>query len=167
MPILKPDELDVMSHSAEQTRRLGMRMGKLLQPGDAICLSGDMGAGKTVFTSGICAGWGSTYPATSPTFTLVHEHRRRADDQRLYHIDCYRIESHLDARSAGLDDILDVGDGVIVIEWPENIEDMLPEKYLWLELRIVDDTRRNFFFEGIGQRFQDLIRQFREASFGI
>ncbi|MCZ2095140.1 MAG: tRNA (adenosine(37)-N6)-threonylcarbamoyltransferase complex ATPase subunit type 1 TsaE [Anaerolineae bacterium] len=125
MPILREGELDLISHSAEQTRRLGMRLGTLLQAGDVICLSGDLGAGKTAFASGIGAGWGATVSVTSPTFNLVHEHEREEDDQLLYHLDCYRIHSPGDAMTIGLDDILS-GRGPVVIEWPEHIEAVLP-----------------------------------------
>jgi len=166
LPILKPNELDIISHSAEQTRRYGARLGALLKAGDVICVSGDMGAGKTVFISGIGTGWGSTTPVTSPTFNLVHEHQREKDDQRLYHLDCYRLEGPRDVESIGLDDILD-GSGVVVIEWPERIERLLPENMLWLELRTIEDFRRNFIFEGNGPRYEELINQFREATFGI
>src|SRR5258706_9835 len=92
VPILKEGQLDISSHSAEQTQRLGARLGSLLQVGDIICLSGDMGAGKTVFSAGIGRGWGAKTPLTSPTFNLVHDHTRDADSQHLYHLDCYRLE---------------------------------------------------------------------------
>ncbi|MFN8452055.1 MAG: tRNA (adenosine(37)-N6)-threonylcarbamoyltransferase complex ATPase subunit type 1 TsaE [Anaerolineae bacterium] len=125
MPILREGELDLISHSAEQTRRLGARLGALLQPGDVVCLSGDLGAGKTAFAAGIGAGWGAKVPVTSPTFNLVHEHERDGDGQILYHLDCYRIHTAADALTIGLDDILS-GNGPVVIEWPEHIEAALP-----------------------------------------
>jgi tRNA threonylcarbamoyladenosine biosynthesis protein TsaE len=78
VPIFREGELDILSHSADQTERLGMRLGALLQAGDVICLSGDMGAGKTVFSVGIGKGWGALTPLTSPTFNIVHEHQYRS-----------------------------------------------------------------------------------------
>jgi tRNA threonylcarbamoyladenosine biosynthesis protein TsaE len=166
VPILKADELDIISHSAEQTKRLGARLGGLLQPGDVVCLSGDMGAGKTVFTAGIGEGWGANVPVTSPTYNLVHEHTRKADGHKLYHLDCYRLHGAADAETIGLDDILDSG-GIVVLEWPERIESVLPEHRLWIELRIIEMTRRNFIFEGHGKRFTDLIAHFREKAYGV
>ncbi|MCL4254950.1 MAG: tRNA (adenosine(37)-N6)-threonylcarbamoyltransferase complex ATPase subunit type 1 TsaE [Anaerolineae bacterium] len=164
MTILKPDELNIISHSDDQSRRYGAKLGALLQTGDVVCLSGDMGAGKTVFTSGIGAGWGSQYPVTSPTFVLVHEHRREKDRQRLYHLDCYRLENPRDAESLGFDDLLD--SGAMVIEWAERIMPLLPPDYLWVDFRVVDNTRRNLIFKGNSPHYLDLIKRFREKTFG-
>jgi len=166
VPILKEGELDIISHSVDQTRRLGARLGKLLRPGDIICLSGDMGAGKTVFSAGIGEGWGAKAPLTSPTFNLVHQHQREADKQKLYHLDCYRLIGVADADSIGLDDILD-GDGPVILEWAERIEDELPPDKLWIDIKVLEFTRRNFSFEGIGKRPRDLIEAFRTATFGV
>lgn len=167
MPILREDELDIISHSAEQTKRLGTRLGILLKPGDVICLSGELGAGKTVFAAGIGKGWGTKSPVTSPTFNLVHEHQRDRDGQTLYHLDCYRLNGAEDAETIGFEDILISGHGPIVIEWPEHIEEALPENRLWIELRVLEPTRRNFIFEGNGERYRELIAKFRELTFGI
>jgi tRNA threonylcarbamoyladenosine biosynthesis protein TsaE len=166
VPILREGELDIVSHSVEQTQRLGTRLGGLLLPGDVICLSGDMGAGKTMFASGIGKGWGAKIPLTSPTYNLIHEHRREKDNQRLFHLDCYRLDSIQDAESTGLDDVLD-GRGPVILEWPEHIEMILPEKRLWIELRILEPTRRNFMFNATGKRYEELVKQFREAAFGV
>lgn len=166
MAILKEDELDIISHSAEQTQRLGVRLGKLLEPGDVLCLSGDMGAGKTVFAGGIGVGWEALHPLTSPTFNLVHEHRREKDKQRLYHLDCYRLGSSDDVDAIGFDDILD-GTGAVILEWPERIEEALPKNRLWITLSVIEPTRRNLIFEGTGDRYLELIRRFREQAFGV
>jgi tRNA threonylcarbamoyladenosine biosynthesis protein TsaE len=166
VPILREGELDIISHSVEQTQRLGTRLGALLQPGDVICLSGDMGAGKTMFSVGIGRGWGAINPLTSPTFNLIHEHRRQKDSIRLYHLDCYRLRSAEEAEQIGLDDILD-GRGPVILEWPEHIEAALPPQRLWIELRILEPTRRNFIFNAVGQRYVELLKSFREAAFGV
>lgn len=166
VPILKEGELDIITHSAEQTQRLGMRLGSLLEAGDVVCLSGDMGAGKTVFSSGIGQGWGAIHPLTSPTFNLVHEHRRERDRLRLYHLDCYRLTSVADTDSIGLDDILN-GRHVVVFEWPERILSALPPERLWVQLRIVEASRRNLIFEGHGTRYRELIELFRQLTFGV
>lgn len=166
MPILRQDELDIISYSPEQTLRLGARLGTLLEAGDVICLSGDMGAGKTVFSAGIGRGWGAKTPLTSPTFNLVHEHRRDRDSQRLYHLDCYRLHNADDADSIGLDEILS-GRGPVIFEWPEHIQSVLPKERLWVDLRILEPTRRNFVFEAVGKRYEALIAKFRGLSFGV
>lgn len=167
MPILKEGELDIISSSAEQTQRLGIRLGSLLQAGDVVCLSGDMGAGKTVFSAGIGIGWGAQHPLTSPTFNLVHEHRRDKDKQRLYHLDCYRLSRVDEVDSIGFDDLVNDPRGVMVIEWPERIQAALPKKRLWIQLRILDIHRRNFIFEGSGTRYEELIGKFRAQTYGV
>lgn len=167
VPILREGELDIISHSAEQTVRLGARLGQLLQASDVLCLSGDMGAGKTVFSAGIGKGWGTKSPVTSPTFNLIHEHQRDKDKQRLFHLDCYRLEDLDAAESIGLDDILGSKRGPIIFEWPEHIEDILPTERLWIELRILEPTRRNFVFTATGPRYEELLRQFRGSAFGV
>lgn len=166
MPILRDGELDIISHSVEQTRRLGTRLGSLLRAGDIICLSGDMGAGKTAFAAGVGKGWGAKTPLTSPTFNLIHEHIREKDSQRLFHLDCYRLENVLDAENIGLDDVLN-GRGPVIFEWPEHIESILPKERLWVELRILEPTRRNFIFNAVGKRYEELVKQFRESTFGV
>ena len=91
MAILDRWTIDFVSSSVEQTTRLGVRLGELLQIHDLVCLSGDLGAGKTALARGIGRGWGSGLRVTSPTFTLVNEYPRLADGRVLYHIDCYRL----------------------------------------------------------------------------
>ncbi len=166
MPILKEGQLDIISHSPEQTQRLGARLGALLSANDIICLSGDMGAGKTVFAVGIGQGWGTNTPLTSPTFSLIHNHTRDADNQKLYHLDCYRLKAPEDADTIGLDRILR-GRGPIILEWPERLEPILPKQRLWIELRFLETTRRNIVFEGMGTRYENLIAKFRESTFGV
>ncbi len=162
MPIIRESELDIVSYSADQTRALGMRLGALLRKGDIICLIGDMGAGKTVFTSGLGLGWGATTPITSPTFNLVHQHRRASDRTVLYHLDCYRLRGAQDTDSIGLNDILD-SEGVVVLEWAERIESALPKEHLWIEIRVREENRRNLLIEAVGARYQTLLDEFRAS----
>ncbi|MCU0475179.1 MAG: tRNA (adenosine(37)-N6)-threonylcarbamoyltransferase complex ATPase subunit type 1 TsaE [Anaerolineae bacterium] len=165
MPILKEGELDFISTSAEQTQRLGARLGALLQPGDVVCLSGEMGAGKTAFAAGVGQGWGAQSPLASPTYTIVHEHHRDADSQRLAHLDCYRLDSAADIDSIGFDDLLESG-AALLIEWPEKIEAALPPERLWIRLRTVSDVHRSVHFTPIGARYVQLIAQYRQAVTG-
>src|SRR6186997_228013 len=101
MPVLDLHTMDVFSRSPEQTRRIGMRLGGALQAGDVICLQGDLGAGKTTFVQGIAQGWGSLDAVSSPTFIIVNVYRN--DDQnQLFHLDAYRLESTLEAEELDL-----------------------------------------------------------------
>ncbi len=84
--------MNFLSHSPEQTRQIGNRLGGALQSGDVICLQGDLGAGKTTFVQGLAEGWGSRDAVSSPTFILVNMYRR-ADHAQLFHMDAYRLDS--------------------------------------------------------------------------
>jgi len=164
MPILDERSLDFVSHSPEQTRRLGVRLGELLKPGDLILLDGDLGAGKTTFAQGVARGWGSLDPVTSPTFVLINEYRR-ADEARLFHFDAFRLESPEDAVALGLQEMMEDG-GPVMIEWPDRVQSMLPSQGLWVRLRWVDDSRRALQLEARGARSEALLRAFRKAAFG-
>lgn len=166
MPILREGELDIISSNADQTARLGYRLGTLLQAGDVICLSGDMGAGKTVFSSGLGKGWGTREAVTSPTFGIVHQHEREQDAVRLYHLDCYRLRGAADVDSIGFDDMLE-SRGILVIEWAEIIREVLPEERLWIYLRVMENNRRNFILDPVGTRYQTLVQEFRTLTFGV
>ncbi len=166
MAILDERTLDFISTSVEQTTRLGVRLGELIQVGDLICLAGELGSGKTALAKGIGRGWGAGLPVTSPSFTLVNEYPRLRDGRILYHVDCYRLEGEAQIVTAGLADIIDDG-GAIMIEWPEHIARLLPEERLWIDLRYISDTRRGLRVQAIGDRAADLLAQFRHSAFGV
>lgn len=144
---------------------MGAALGARLGRGEVICLEGDLGAGKTAFVRGMGRGWGALERVTSPTFTLVHEHRRTRDEQVLYHIDCYRLERVADAWTLGLDEMLHSTDNV-VLEWPERIVSLLPQERLWIAFEIVDDTRRILRVSATGARYAPLVEALREHIAG-
>jgi tRNA threonylcarbamoyladenosine biosynthesis protein TsaE len=164
MPILEGQSLDFLSHSPEQTVRLGVRLGELLRRGDVICLAGDLGSGKTTLAQGIARGWGSLDQVTSPTFILINEYRR-ADSQRLYHLDAFRMSGAPEADMLGFHELLDT-EGCLIIEWPERIRALIPEDHLWVSLRWVDESRRGMNFIAKGQRYERALESFRTAAFG-
>lgn len=160
-----PDRLKLTSHSVDETIALGKMIGSLLRAGDVVCLSGDLGAGKTAFTSGIGKGWGALEPVNSPTFVFVHEHHRAVDNMRLYHLDCYRLASEDDAISIGIEDIL-AGEDVAILEWPERVEVFLPVERLWINLFAVDDNTRSIEFAAQGVRYSELLAQIDKVQSG-
>ncbi len=164
MPILDESSLDFLSHSPEQTRRLGVRLGEMLQAGDLICLAGDLGAGKTTMAQGIARGWGALDPVTSPTFVLINQYRR-ADSGVLYHFDAFRLRSAEEAVDLGLMDLLEDG-APMLIEWPERVAELLPPERLWVDLRWIDELRRGLRFTASGTRYQRWLRDFRRLVFG-
>ncbi|GGE30789.1 tRNA (adenosine(37)-N6)-threonylcarbamoyltransferase complex ATPase subunit type 1 TsaE [Streptococcus himalayensis] len=115
---------------------LGNRIGQLLQAGDVLVLTGDLGAGKTTFTKGIAQGLEISQMIKSPTYTIVREYEGRLP---LYHLDVYRIGD--DPDSIDLDDFL-FGEGVTVIEWGELLGDSLPDEYLQIQLLKEGEGRR-------------------------
>jgi tRNA threonylcarbamoyladenosine biosynthesis protein TsaE len=143
-----------LSPSPEKTRRLGMRLGALLQPGDVVCLQGELGAGKTTFVQGLAQGWGSLDAVSSPTFVIVNMYRR-PDGGRLFHFDTYRLESAPEAEELDLDAML--FQGPLVIEWPERMETVLPAERLWVTLEYVDDASRRLNFQPQGTHYQELL----------
>ncbi|NTU74656.1 MAG: tRNA (adenosine(37)-N6)-threonylcarbamoyltransferase complex ATPase subunit type 1 TsaE [Anaerolineaceae bacterium] len=155
--------MEFFSRSPDQTRRLGMRLGSLLQPGDVIGLSGDLGAGKTTLVQGIAQGWGSLDAVSSPTFVLVNQYRR-PDGQVLYHLDSYRLGSVEEAIDLDLDIMME--NGALVVEWAELIKPALPKDTLWIQLRWVADERRNMVFTPTGERYEKIMAEFRHQVFG-
>jgi tRNA threonylcarbamoyladenosine biosynthesis protein TsaE len=147
---------EVTTQSVDATIQLGQQIGAMLRSGDVLCLSGDLGAGKTALSRGLVHGWGALEHASSPTFVFVHEHHRATDSQRLYHVDCYRLQSALDAATIGLEDML-AGDDVVLLEWPERVESLLPADRLWIEIETVEDNTRRFTFEAVGTRYSALL----------
>lgn len=104
-----------------------------------------MGAGKTTFTTAICKRLGVTDPVCSPTFTIINEYVTE-DGQTIYHFDFYRINKLSEAVDIGLDDYLYSGN-LCLMEWPENIEELLPEETLKVHIRVEPDQSRTVCWE--------------------
>lgn len=156
--------MEVISRSAEQTRRVGMRLGALLKPGDVVCLTGDLGSGKTTLVQGVAAGWGSLDAVSSPTFVLVNVYRGPADE-RLFHLDAYRLDSLSEAVDLDLDAML--GRGPLVVEWAERIQAALPGDCVQVRLRNVDENQRDLVFSAAGARYEKLLNDLRRQIYGV
>jgi tRNA threonylcarbamoyladenosine biosynthesis protein TsaE len=163
MPILDAHTFEFFSKSPEQTRRLGMRLGALLQPGDLVCLQGELGAGKTTFVQGVAQGWGSLDEVSSPTFVLVNAYRR-ADGGQLSHFDAYRIESLREAEELDLDALL--ARGALLVEWPERVEAILPTERLWASLEYEMEEHRAMHFKALGERYDTLLDELHQVVYG-
>jgi tRNA threonylcarbamoyladenosine biosynthesis protein TsaE len=155
--------MDFFSRSPEQTRRIGARLGGVLQAGDVICLQGDLGAGKTTFVQGVAQGWGSLDSVSSPTFIIVNEYRR-ADQSKLFHMDAYRLDSAPEAEELDLDSML--ADGALLIEWPERIDGLVPAEHLWINLEHIDEEEREMKFKAVGKRYDELLEVVRHTVVG-
>ncbi|WP_299024466.1 tRNA (adenosine(37)-N6)-threonylcarbamoyltransferase complex ATPase subunit type 1 TsaE [uncultured Thermanaerothrix sp.] len=164
MPILDAHTLELFSRSPEQTRRLGMRLGALMRPGDVVCLQGDLGTGKTTLVQGIARGWGSLDPVSSPTFVLINVYRR-PEGRMLFHLDAYRLNSLEEAIDLDIDALL--SEGALVIEWPERIDPILPPERLWVTLTWISEEQRGLLFNPIGARYRYLVQRLRQQVLGV
>ena len=141
-----------ISHSPEETLQLGKSLGSSLAAGDIILLFGDLGAGKTHFTQGICYGLelDKDFCIRSPTFTLINEYPGRLP---IYHIDLYRTDNQEEIYALGLEEIL-YNRGVTIVEWSEKLRSARkPDKLILniqdrieINIKIISDSQREFTF---------------------
>ncbi len=164
MAVIEKGSFEVISRSPTQTRRIGMRLGEMLEPGDVIGLEGNLGAGKTTLVQGIASGWGSYDSVSSPTYVLVNVYRR-LDRKQLFHLDAFRLTSPEEAIDLDIDAMLD--QGPLLVEWADRIEEALPEDYLWINMRFINDEQRDFIVHARGDRHKNLLERFREEIYGV
>lgn len=122
--------IQVTTTSPDETRILGACLAPTLVPGDVISLSGDLGAGKTVFVQGLATALGVEAPVTSPTFTIVHEYEGRYP---VTHMDVYRLDSFQEVLDLGFEELLDPA-AILVVEWGEAVTPLFPPSYLEVEI---------------------------------
>ncbi len=152
--------LELISHSPEQTQKLGKRIGQLALPGDVFLLVGDLGAGKNCLTQGIAWGLDIKEYTLSPSFVIMRELYGRLP---LYHIDLYRLDRIEESMELGLDDYL-YGRGVCVVEWAEKALSILPTEHLLIEIGYLSDTKRSFQMKPSGQRYLEVVEQLKQLS---
>lgn len=133
-----PGTLDLLTASPEETHSLGRALAELLEPGDVVSLTGDLGAGKTTLVQGIAAGLGVEEPVLSPTFTLERRYRGRIP---VHHLDVYRLNRLQDVLDLGFEELLDDG-GVVLIEWGDAVQSLLPEGHIQVELWLPEDLEQ-------------------------
>lgn len=143
--------------SVDATKALATTLEPIIDDGDLIMLVGDLGAGKTAFTQGLCEALGVTDPVTSPTFTLANRYDGRII---VNHLDVYRIEALAEAEDLALTELLD--DGVTLIEWGDVILPALPEDRLDVRITFGDgDDDRVLELAAVGPRWADRIASLR------
>jgi tRNA threonylcarbamoyladenosine biosynthesis protein TsaE len=137
--------MDFNSNSVRETFEWARSLASGAEAGDIICLSGDLGCGKTVFAKGFGAGLGVSAEITSPTFTILNIYDSPNQTLPLYHFDVYRISDPLEMEDTGYEEFF-YGDGVCLIEWAEIIKDMVPERAVWVtiekDIQRSEDYRR-------------------------
>lgn len=150
-------KITFISEEEAHTEAIASSLADIVQAGDVITLTGELGVGKTHFTKGLAKGLGIIERVTSPTFTIVKEYEGRLP---LYHLDVYRLE-HSD-EDIGFDEYF-YGDGVAVIEWAQFIEAFLPEEYLSITIERIGDTAREITVEAVGKKYEPYIEKLEEA----
>lgn len=134
----------IETNSAEETFRLGKRMGEQARAGEVYCLNGDLGTGKTVFTQGFAAGLGIAGPVNSPTFTILQQYEEGR--LPLSHFDVYRIGDVEEMEEIGYEDCF-YGEGVSLVEWSDLIREIIPENAV--RITIEKDLERGFDYRRI------------------
>lgn len=119
-------------------------------PNMVICLNGELGSGKTVFTKGIANALGITETITSPTFSIIKEYE---GELPLYHMDVYRLDGNYEG--VGIEEYFTKG-GVVVIEWADTIKDILPNERLDIKFKVVDEDKRVLVIKPYGKQYEDL-----------
>ncbi len=142
---------EYITKSAEETIAIGVKIGKLLQISDVVLLTGDLSAGKTTLTKGIGSALQVTKVINSPTFTIVKEYK---GFYPLYHLDLYRLN--------GLNQDFDLeefigGDGVCVIEWPNQVEELLPKEFLEVSLERINEFERKIVISSKGKHYEEVV----------
>lgn len=137
---------ELLSTSADETRRLGTQIATELAPGDCVVIIGELGAGKTTFVQGLAQGLGITETVRSPTFILMREYLGRIP---LYHFDAYRIKNLEELREIGFEDTVRA-QGITVIEWGEKTEGLLPQGCWRIQIELVPDQTRRIRIERPG-----------------
>ena len=150
----------ITTPSPEKTGEFAEKLAAFLQPGDVLCLSGDLGRGKTLFAQGIAAGLKVAEPVTSPTFSLlnIYAGELRGKALEIYHFDLYRLEEKRELENIGFEEYI-FSDGITIIEWPDKFLGSLPDEYLFIKIE-ADESRgenfRNITLIPSGQRYEEL-----------
>lgn len=141
----------ITTHSEEDTIEIAQNIESEKFPNMVICLIGDLGSGKTIFTKGFAEALGIDENITSPTFNIIKEYT--GGESNLYHMDLYRLDG--DVRNLGIEEYYEKG-GVVIIEWADMIEDYLPEERLEIRFKIVDEDTRVLAFKPYGTKYEEL-----------
>jgi tRNA threonylcarbamoyladenosine biosynthesis protein TsaE len=136
---------DIVTNSYKETQKVGFDFAKTLKGGDVVALHGDLGSGKTTFVQGLAEGLGITKKIISPTFIIMRTYE--VGGKNFYHVDLYRIEDEKDVEGLGLLEIMESNDSIVVIEWPEKIENILPQTRKDIIFTYIDNDRRSIVIE--------------------
>lgn len=148
------NDLVIQTNSVEETHLLGVKLGKAAKENMVFLLDGDLGAGKTTLTQGIAKGLGVKRNVTSPTFTIQKIYH--GTKMNLYHIDAYRMENV--EQDLGFDEYF-YDDGLTVIEWSQFMPYLIPDEYLKVSIRLLENGDREFQFDAVGTSYEKLLEE--------
>ena len=154
-------QIQIITESLEETQLLGRKIGASISAGTVICLTGDLGSGKTSFVQGLAMGLevSDDYYITSPTYVLINEYPGRYP---LFHVDLYRIEDPVDFEDIGLYEILR-GKGVVVVEWADKLSKDFLAEYLAIHFEILNDESRKLTISANALEVSALIERIARA----
>jgi len=144
-------EFKITSSSEIDTIELAQNLESEKFPNMIICLTGDLGSGKTVFAKGFANGLGINEVVSSPTFTIIKEYTE--GEMPLYHMDVYRLDGNTDG--VGIEEYFHKN-GVVIIEWAETIKDILPKERLEISFKIVDENKRVLVIRPFGKKYEEI-----------
>lgn len=144
-------EYKITTYSEQETIELAQNIESEKFANMVICLDGDLGSGKTVFTKGFAKALEVEENVTSPTFNIIKEYN--SGEMPLYHMDVYRLDGNTD--EIGIEEYF-TKKGICIIEWAEMIEDILPEKRLDIKIKVIDEEKRVFIIEPHGKKYEEL-----------
>lgn len=145
-----------LSDSVESTIDLGQKIGRRLKGGEFVALIGDLGGGKTHFTKGIAKGLGIEGEITSPTFVIERIYRS-PKGLFLHHFDFYRLGSFDQEIKADITDLLKDKKNIVIVEWAENIPEVIPNKGLQIDFEYKNDQNREIILTPFGEKYKSLI----------
>jgi tRNA threonylcarbamoyladenosine biosynthesis protein TsaE len=156
---------EFITEKSEETKKLGKLLAGELSGGEIICLSGELGAGKTTFTQGLLEGLGAQKPYTSPTFVVMKEYqlknkKTRNPIKKIYHFDAYRV-AEKDFSALGWEEIIADNSFISIIEWADKLEDIIPERAIWIGFSWLDEDKRKL---KIGKKDQNLLKSQKRAK---
>ncbi len=143
-------EYKIITKNEMETIELAQNFESEKFPNMIICLNGELGSGKTMFTKGIANALGINENITSPTFTIIKEYE---GELPLYHMDVYRLDGNTDG--IGIEEYFNKG-GVVVIEWADTIKDILPKERLDIKFKVLDENKRMLILKPYGAKYEEL-----------
>ena len=138
--------MEYISNSCEETIEIAKEFSRKLSAGDIILLTGDLGSGKSVFARAVIQEFGIKQHITSPTFTIVNEYVN--ENCKFYHFDMYRLEDSSEALAIGADEMLADEQAIKLVEWPENVADIIPNDTIKVSITKLGDNERKIIIEG-------------------